>query len=143
MSDLTNAAETAIVALLLNGTTWLTLAQDHAAPATSLYLSLHTADPGEAGDQTTNEVAYTNYARVAIVRTASGWTVASGVGETAAVTTFPECGATPATATHFGIGTDASGAGNLLIHKELTSSRIISEGSSPEFAAGALTITAA
>src|SRR5882762_5387367 len=35
----------------------------------SLYLSLHTADPGVTGDQTTSEATYTSYARVAVART--------------------------------------------------------------------------
>lgn len=44
--------------------------------AGNLYISLHTSDPGATGDQTTNEATYTSYARVAVVRSASGWTVA-------------------------------------------------------------------
>lgn len=44
--------------------------------AGSLYVSLHTADPGATGDQTTNEASYTSYARVAVARTSGGWTVA-------------------------------------------------------------------
>ena len=50
---------------------------DNAAtsPLTNLYLSLHTADPGEAGSQTTSEATYTSYARVAVART-SGWKLA-------------------------------------------------------------------
>ncbi|NRA03267.1 MAG: hypothetical protein HRU00_11785, partial [Myxococcales bacterium] len=39
-----------------------------------LYMSLHTSDPGEAGDQTTNEIVYTSYARKDVPRTAGGWT---------------------------------------------------------------------
>ena len=38
---------------------------------TNLYVSLHTADPGEAGDQTTSEATYTGYARIAVVRSGS------------------------------------------------------------------------
>ena len=56
------------------------------ATAGSLYVSLHTADPGETGDQTTNETAYTNYARVAVARSAAGWTVSgNNASNTAAV----------------------------------------------------------
>ena len=33
----------------------------------NLYLSLHTSDPGEAGDQTSNETDYTNYTRIAVI----------------------------------------------------------------------------
>lgn len=42
----------------------------------SLYVSLHTADPGTTGDQTTSEATYTSYARVAVARTSGGWTIA-------------------------------------------------------------------
>lgn len=57
--------------------------------AGSLYLSLHTADPGEAGDQTTNEVSYTSYARVAVARNGSAWTVSGNAATLAANTDFP------------------------------------------------------
>jgi len=40
--------------------------------AGSLYVSLHTADPGEAGTQSTSEATYTGYARLAIARSAGG-----------------------------------------------------------------------
>ena len=48
---------------------------------TNLYLALHTADPGAAGSQTTNEATYTSYARVSVARSTAGWTVASGVAD--------------------------------------------------------------
>lgn len=82
--------------------------------AGSLYISLHTAEPGEAADQTTSETAYTNYARQAVARSAGGWTVAANTASNAAAINFPACGLTGATITHFGIGTDVSGAGKLL-----------------------------
>jgi hypothetical protein len=44
----------------------------------ALQVSLHTADPGPSGNQTTSEVAYTGYARVAVNRAndgTAGWTV--------------------------------------------------------------------
>ena len=80
----------------------------------SLYISLHTADPGEAGDQTTSETAYTNYARVAVARNSGGWTVSSNQVSNAAAIAFAQCGLTGATITHFGVGTASSGAGKLL-----------------------------
>lgn len=86
----------------------------NSAAGGSLYISLHTADPGEAGNQSTNEVAYTNYARVAVARTAGGWTVSGNQVSNAAAINFAQCGLTGATITHFGIGTDASGTGKLL-----------------------------
>lgn len=81
----------------------------------NFYVSLHTAEPGEGADQTTNEAAYTNYARVAVPRTSGGWTVSANQVSNAAAIAFAACGLTGATITHFGIGTDASGAGKLLI----------------------------
>ena len=68
-----------ILALIFNATAWADIAEnDTSSPAGNLYLSLHTASPGVGNNQTTNETAYTNYARIAVVRTASGWDVPSG-----------------------------------------------------------------
>jgi hypothetical protein len=113
----------------------------NSAAAGSLYVSLHTADPGEAGDQTTNETAYTNYARVAVARTVGGWTVSGNTVSNAALVQFAQCGVTGATLTHFGVGTDASGAGKLLYSGALTASLAVSSGIQPQFAAGDLDIT--
>ena len=49
------------------------LANAGGSPLTSLYVSLHTANPGATGNQTTSEAAYTSYARVAVARTSGGW----------------------------------------------------------------------
>ena len=137
-----NAFETDFLELIFNAVTIANIADDAAsAPATSLYVSLHTADPGEAGDQTTNETSYTSYARVAVARTSGGWTVSGNTVSNTAAITFPTCGATGATLTHFGIGTSASGAGNLLMSGALTASLAVSNGVTPEFATGQLTAT--
>ena len=114
----TNTFENDLLLLVFNNTD-ITLIGDAAglqnsAGAGSLYVSLHTADPGEAGSQTTNETAYTNYTRVAVARSGSGWTVSGNQVSNAAAIAFAACGVTGATITHFGIGTDASGAGKLL-----------------------------
>ena len=101
-----------ILALIFNATAWADLAQnDGSSPATNLYLSLHTADPGVGNDQTTNETAYTNYVRIAVARTTGGWDVpASGATANAALAQFAQCGVTGATLTHVAIGTASSGA---------------------------------
>lgn len=103
------------------------------------YISLHTGDPGDTGTQTTSESAYTNYARVSVARSTSGWTVASGVCDNDAAITFPACGVTGSTITHNGIGSDSSSTGNLFITG--TSSLVVSNGVTPQFAAGALDIS--
>lgn len=117
MASFTNSAENSLLVLLFNATAWANVADNAAtSPLTNLFVSLHTADPGEGGSQTTSETAYTGYARVSVARTSGGWTV-SGTDPTQVVNagaiTFPQCGATGATITHFGIGSLTSGAGVL------------------------------
>lgn len=139
------SASNSILALIFNATTWNNIAEnDSSSPATNLYLSLHTADPGVGGSQTTNETAYTNYARIAIARTTSGWDVPSG-GATAnaALAQFAQCGASGATLTHVAIGTDSSGTGLVLYAGALTSSLAVANGIQPQFASGALDVTEA
>jgi len=109
------------------------------------YISLHTADPGGTGDQTTNEATYTSYARVSVARSTAGWTVTTADPATAendAAITFPQATGGTDTITHFGIGTDSTGPGNLLFTGALNSSLAVSSGITPEFAANALTVTA-
>lgn len=112
-----------------------------ASPLTNLYVSLHTGDVGEAGDQTTNEATYTGYARVAVARTSGGWTVTANAVENTAAITFGQCTAGSNTITHFAVGTASSGAGKVLYKGALTSSLAVSTNVIPEFAAGALDIT--
>lgn len=140
-----NQFETDLLNLIFNNTD-ITLIGDAAglqnsATAGSLYISLHTADPGEAGDQTTSETAYTNYVRVAVARSGAGWTVTGNAVTNAATITFATCGVTGATLTYFGVGTDSSGAGKLLYSGALTSPLAVSSGIQPQFAAGDLDIT--
>jgi len=109
--------------------------------AGSLYLSLHTADPGDTGTQSTNEVSYTGYARVAVARTSGGFTVTANSVSPAANTDFPACTAGTATATHFGVGVASSGATVLLYKGALTPSISISNGVTPRILAAGTTIT--
>lgn len=107
------------------------------------YVSLHTADPGEAGSQTTSETAYTNYLRSggSVARSAAGWSVAGGVADNDAAINYAMGGATGATLTHFGIGSDSTGAGNLFLKGALTAPLAVSSGITPSIAPGALDIT--
>lgn len=104
--------------------------------AGSLYMGLHTADPGEAGDQTTNEVAYTSYARAAIARSGSGFTVSGNAVSTAADTTFPAGTGGSGTATHWSLGTASSGAGKLLYKGAISPSIVCGNGVTPVVSAG-------
>jgi hypothetical protein len=109
--------------------------------AGSLYVSLHTADPGEAGDQTTSEATYGAYARVAVARSGAGWTVTNNLVENAADITYVQCSSGTNTITHVGVGTDSSGAGKLLYKGALTASIAVSAGIIVQFLAGSLDIT--
>lgn len=115
-----------------------------AGVAGSLFISLHTADPGETGTQATNEATYTGYARIAIARSSAGWTV-SGTAPTqvanAALASFPACTAGSNVITFFGVGTLTSGAGTLLYSGALTASLTVSNGITPQFSIGSLVIT--
>lgn len=102
------------------------------ATAGSLYVSLHTADPGESGDQTTSEVTYTGYARVAVPRSSAGWTVTGNSVSPTATISFPQCTGGTATVTHFGVGTAASGAGKLLYKGTVSPNISVSNGVTPQ-----------
>ena len=104
--------------------------------AGSLYFSLHTADPGEAGDQTTNEITYTSYARVAVARSSSGWTVTTNAVAVDADVTFPAGTGGSGTATHWGLGTDSSGAGLLLYKGTISPNIVCGNGVTPKLTAG-------
>ncbi|MDD5369961.1 MAG: hypothetical protein PHQ40_12810 [Anaerolineaceae bacterium] len=116
-----------LLKLILNGTAIANIADDAAsAPLTNLYVSLHTADPTNAGNQTSNEVSYSAYARTAIARSSTGpaWGV---TGSSPAVATpnaaivFPSpTGATGQIATHAAIGTSITGTGKLIVSGALT-----------------------
>ncbi|ARK07483.1 hypothetical protein LAV_00107 [Sphingobium phage Lacusarx] len=127
-----NFLENAILALLFNGTGIANLADNSGvAPLTTLYVSLHTSDPGEAGTQATNEIAYTNYARVAVARTAAGWQVTGNAVSPAQNIDFPTGTGGTGTATHFGIGVAQNGAGTLLYSGTITPNIVCGNGITP------------
>jgi hypothetical protein len=137
-----NTFENDVMKLVFNATAIANIADNAASsPLTNLYVSLHTADPGEAGDQTTNETSYGSYARVAVARSGSGWTVTNNTAENAALVQFPQCSSSTATITHVGIGTAATLGGKLLYKGALSASLAVSTGIQPQFAAGALTVS--
>lgn len=113
----------------------------NSATAGSLYVALHTGDPGEAGTATSSEATYTNYARVAVARSGAGWTVAGNSATNAAQITFPQCGVTGNTITYVSITTASAGATKILYSGALNSSLAVAENITPLFAASGLTVT--
>lgn len=136
-----NATENNVLKLIFNATAWADLAEnDTSSPATSLYLTLHTADPGETGTATTNEASYTGYARVAVSRNSGGWTVSGNTATNTALAQFPQSSSSQ-TVTHVGITTASSGASELLYSGALNASLSIANLIQPQFSASALSIT--
>lgn len=141
----TNAFETALLTLYFNNTDHANVGDagglQNSATAGSFYVSLHTGDPGETGTQTTSEATYTSYARVAVARSGAGWTISGNTVSNAAAVTFPAATGGSNTITHFGIGSDSSGTGNLFFKGALSASLAVSSGITPSFAIGDLDIT--
>jgi len=125
--------ENGLLALIFNGTALTGLAVNHTTtPLTNLYVSLHTADPGEAGSQTTSETSYTSYARVAVARNSGGWTVTNNVVTPVAAISFPACTGGSATITHMGIGSTSTGAGVLYYSGTISPNISVSSGVTPQ-----------
>lgn len=104
----------------------------------NVYIALHTADPGEAGNQSTSEASYTGYARVSVAKS-TGWTDGGSNFPNAALIQFPQCTAGSSVATHFSVGTVLSGAGQILYSGALSSALSISSGIQPQFSVASLT----
>lgn len=131
MSAFSNYLEDAIIAWCFTGTTF-------PAALTTVYVSLHTADPAETG---ANEVTGGNYARIAVANAA--WTKpGNGIAVNNADITFPSTGTVTwsGTVTHVGIWS-ASTAGNFLYGGALSASKVVASGDVFKFTANNLTIT--
>lgn len=134
MAGKTDVFENDLLKLIFHGIAIANIADNAASsPITSLYLSLHTADPTDAAasGQQTNEATYTGYARVGLVRSAAGWTITGNSMSPVANVEWPICTAGTESATHVGIGTAASGAGKLLYSGAVTPAIAIAPGVTP------------
>jgi|SRR5436189_4522022 len=114
----------------------------------SLYISLHTADPGRSGSQTTSEATYQGYSRVPVSRISSRWEIVlldKDVGPVRVTNmtliAFPEATGGSNTITYAAVGTLAKGAGSLLYSGKMIQPLMISAGIIPEFRIGDLLLT--
>lgn len=111
----------------------------NSATAGSFYIALFTSAPTDSAQGT--ECNYTNYARVAVARSAGGWTVSGNNCSNAAAITFPQCGGGTNTAVAFAICTGGTaGVDDAIYWGDLTANLAISSGITPEFAIGDLDI---
>lgn len=140
--SMSNSLENALLLLLFNATTFANVAINAtSSPITNIEVSGHTADPGEAGDQTTSECAYTSYARVAVVRSGSGWTVTANSVSPVATISFPAGTGGSGTMTYAGFGTAHTSTGVLLFSGTVTPNIVTGNGVTPQFTtASAITL---
>jgi hypothetical protein len=130
-----DAFESDLLKLIFNATAIANLADNASvSPLTNLSVALHTADPGETGNQTTNEATYTGYARVSVARTSGGWTI-SGTSPTqvspVATISFPACTAGTNTITHFSVGPTGGGATEIYYSGTVTPNISVANGVTP------------
>jgi len=136
-----NTLENSILELLFKATSIANIADNATtAPNTNLYVALHTADPGETGNQSTSECTYSPYARVSVARSASGWTVVANVASPLANIDFATCSAGSETATWFSVGMSITGATAILYRGSINPTVSISAGVIPRITT-ATTIT--
>lgn len=118
--------------LLYNATAWANVADNAAsAPITQIAVALHTADPGEAGTQSTSEVTYTSYARVNVARTTGGWTVTANSVSPVANIDFPAGTGGSGTATFFSTGKTGGGATDIYHSGSVTPAIVTGNGVTP------------
>ena len=128
MAEMSNYLENALINVTLRNTAYTS--------PTTVYVSLHTADPTDAG--TGAEVSGGSYAR----KSATFAAPSNGVSATSADVTFDQATASWGTITHIGIW-DAITTGNMLYHTPLTTSKTIDSGDIFKIASGSLTVTLA
>ncbi len=132
--SLSNTTENAALKMFLQGTD-----PAYRAGATQ-YLALFTADPGEAASLAA-EANYTGYARVALTK-ASAWTDGGSTFTNAGLIQFGACTAGTNAITHFAVVDTSSGAVSMMVSGALSATLNVSAGIQPQFAAGALAISA-
>lgn len=144
--SMSNASETAALELFFNNTAWANFGNlaglQPSGVAGNLYVALHLLDPGEAGDQSTNEISYTGYSRVAVPRAPGNWLVVGNQVSNVAIVQFGEMTAgAGGTAQYFSVGLESAGATMILFSGALGAPRPISNGITPLFNAGQLSGT--
>jgi hypothetical protein len=128
MAEISNYLENALINGTLRATTFT-------APA-AVYVSLHTADPTDAGTGT--EVSGGSYIR----QSATFAAPSNGASASNADITFPQATGNWGTIGWIGIW-DAQTTGNMLYHTALDASKAIDTGDIFKIASGSLTVTLA
>jgi hypothetical protein len=130
MSEMSNYLENALINVTLRATSYT-------AP-TTVYVSLWTSNPTDAGSGTEVSTSGTSYARTAVTFGAPS----DGASTNNADVTFPTATASWGTVGWIGIN-DASTSGNLLYHTALDTAKAIDSGDIFKIASGNLSVTLA
>ena len=130
MAEMSNYLENALLNATLNGTTYT-------APAT-VYVSLWTTDPTDAGSGTEVSTSGTSYARQSVTFGAPS----NGASLNTTAVEFPQATASYGTVGWIGIN-DAATSGNLLYHTALDTAKAIDSGDIFKIATGNLSVTLA
>lgn len=132
-----------LMKLIFLGTAIANMADNAASsPLTTLQWSLHTADPGAAGTQTTSEANYTSYLRVAVARDTTGHTVTANSMSPTNNVNFPISTGGSNTASYFMIGTASSSTGKQLVSGTISPNIVVTSGVTPVLVpATAVTLT--
>ncbi len=139
--SISDSTETNLLKLIYNATAWANYADNAgASPQTNVDVALHTADPGDAGSQTTSESAYTSYARVSVARTTGGWTVTANSVSPVANIGFPAGTGGSGTVSYFSTGKTGGGATAILLSGTVTPNIVTGSGVTPRLTT-ATTIT--
>ena len=140
---ISDATENNILKLIFNATTWANIANNATAtPDASTALALHSADPADTGNMSTNEVttgAYASYARASKLRAtgAGGWTVTANSVSPFDTIAFPAgTGGTGVTATHFSVGKLGGGSSEMFYRGDITPTIVCGNGITPQLTTG-------
>lgn len=108
--------------------------------AGSLFFNLHTADPGETGNQTTSVISYTPYASVGVARSAGGFSVSGNTVSLVATVSFAQMtSGTGGSAGFFSVGAASSGTGKILYYGTVSPAISVTTNVTPQLQS--LTIT--
>jgi len=128
MAEMSNYLENALINATLRNTTYT-------SPAT-VYVSLWTTDPTDAGSGTEVSTVSTSYVRQSVTFGAPS----NGASLNTTAVEFPQATASYGTVGWIGIN-DAVSSGNLLYHSPLTTSKTIDTGDIFKIAIGSLSVT--
>jgi hypothetical protein len=128
MAEMSNFLENALINATLRNTTYTSVA--------TVYVSLWTSDPTDAGSGTEVSTSGTSYARTAVTFGAPS----GGASTNSADVTFPTATASWGTVGWIGIN-DAATSGNLLYHTALDTAKAIDSGDIFKISTGNLSVT--